>query len=249
MLPGIPGPAAILLVAASLLTASGPHRQDVARPADTPAAIQKPGTPELVTRFLSGTGEPLVGYCAIRRLEAKSDRMNMEGWLVVRTVLDPEKGFHYEVLEEGGSPRVRKRVLYAALDTELRTNKAGTWSRAAFTPDNYEFAVEPAAGPLETLKVTPRRKDPVLIDGRLFVSPQDADLKRVEGVLSKTPSFWTKHVGMVRQYGRIDGVRVPLVIESVALVRILGRSEFRMTFDYESINGRPVNGGVTTATW
>jgi hypothetical protein len=242
-----------LLVAAGLLLAAGLDPRVTAQTPERPVTGEEkaasPATPmpELVARFLAGTGEPLLGYRAVRRLEARSGKMNLEGWLVVRTVLDPERGFEYEVLEEGGSPRVRNRVLHAALEAEQRTNKAGTWYRAAFTPDNYEFAVEPGTGPHETLKVTPRRRDTVLIVGRLFVSPEDADLKRVEGVLSKTPSFWTRQVGMVRHYGRIDGVRVPLVIESLAMVKILGPSEFRMTFDYESINGRTVNGSRTTA--
>jgi hypothetical protein len=234
------------LAAAVTLVASAPIAPVKAQSSTGSPASPAPGAapadhPELVTRFLEGTGEPLLAYEAIRRLEAKSGKMNLEGWLVVRTELDPKTGFRYEVLDEGGSQRVRRRVLYAALDAELRTNQAGTWFRAAFTPDNYVFRVEPGGGRYETLRVTPRRKDPVLIDGLLFVTPGDADLKRVEGVLSKTPSFWAKQVGMVRQYGRVDGVRVPLVIESLAHVRILGPSEFRMTFEYESINGRQLN--------
>jgi hypothetical protein len=254
MVPHRAVPSTSLLVAASLIAALtlAPPRSAAQAPVTSDGTKEQPRSeeaiaPELVNRFLAGTGEPLVSYEAIRRLEAKSGKMNLDGWLLVRTVLDPETGFRYEVLDEGGSPRVRRRVLYAALDVELRTNQAGTGFRAAFTPDNYEFSVEPSSGPHSTLRLTPRRKDTVLINGRLFVSPVTADLERVEGVLSKTPSFWTRQVGMVRHYGRIDGVRVPLAIESLAHVRILGPSEFRMTFEYESINGRPVEGVRPTA--
>ena len=66
------------------------------------------------------------------------------------------------------------------------------------------------------------------------------------------PSFWTRRVEIVRRYERIAGVRVPVSIESVASVLIAGRSTFKMTYQYETINGQHVgdprpqqSGGVT----
>ena len=59
---------------------------------------------------------------------------------------------------------------------------------------------------------------------------------RVEGRLSKTPSFWTRRVEVVRHYQRIQGVRVPMLIESVASVLIAGRSTFKMMYQYASVN-------------
>ena len=45
---------------------------------------------------------------------------------------------------------------------------------------------------------------------------------------------------IVRRYERIGGVRVPVSIESVAHVLIAGRSTFKMTYEYETINGQHV---------
>jgi hypothetical protein len=45
---------------------------------------------------------------------------------------------------------------------------------------------------------------------------------------------------VVRRYQRINGVRVPVSIESVAQVLIAGRSTFQMTYEYETINGEHV---------
>ena len=61
-----------------------------------------------------------------------------------------------------------------------------------------------------------------------------------KGQLSKTPSFWTRRVEIVRWYQRIAGFRMPTALESVANVRIAGDSTFRMTYEYESINGQHV---------
>jgi hypothetical protein len=80
----------------------------------------------------------------------------------------------------------------------------------------------------------------LLVEGAIFVTPADGDLTRIEGKLSKAPSFWTRRVDVVRRYERMAGVRVPVSIESVAHVLIAGRSTFKMTYEYETINGHKV---------
>ena len=87
----------------------------------------------------------------------------------------------------------------------------------------------------------PLREETTLIDGALFVTDTDADLMRVEGRLAKNPSLWTRRVDIVRRYGRVGGVRVPLGVESIAQIRIAGRSEMTMTYHYEMVNGLVVD--------
>ena len=49
------------------------------------------------------------------------------------------------------------------------------------------------------------------------------------------------HLGeVIRRYQRINGIRVPVAIESVAQVLLAGRSTFKMTYEYETINGSRV---------
>ena len=86
----------------------------------------------------------------------------------------------------------------------------------------------------------PKRKDILLVEGAIFVQPGDVEMTRIEGKLSKTPSFWTRRVEVVRKYERKAGVRVPISIESVAHVLIAGRSTFKMTYEYQTINGQQV---------
>lgn len=66
---------------------------------------------------------------------------------------------------------------------------------------------------------------------------------RIEGALAKTPSFWTKTVQIVRHYERIGGIRLPVLMQSTAAVRIAGTSTFTTTYHYETVNGQPVGGG------
>jgi len=46
---------------------------------------------------------------------------------------------------------------------------------------------------------------------------------------------------IVRRYGRVEGVHVPLSIESTANLKIVGDSVFSMTYEYESVNGKAVS--------
>ena len=65
---------------------------------------------------------------------------------------------------------------------------AGTPDQAALTLDNYVFEAQGGqADGLESLTVTPRRKDVLLVEGNIFLNPADGELVRMEGRLSKSP--------------------------------------------------------------
>jgi hypothetical protein len=99
---------------------------------------------------------------------------------------------------------------------------------------------------LANVLLSPRRKEPVLVDGTMFLKPGDGNLVRLEGRLAKSPSFWVKNVDIVRKYERIAGVVVPVALESKAQVRLLsGAATLRMTYIYAEIDGRSVGLQVT----
>jgi hypothetical protein len=195
--------------------------------------------PPLVQRFLDRQEEALKSYRALRRLEAHNNRYKKHGWIEVWTTLDPATGFRYDIVAEGGSSYVRDRVLRKALEREAEAHARAETRTAAIVPANYAFAEpRPDADGTVAVSIEPVRKDPLLVRGRIYLTPEDADLVKIEGLLSKTPSFWTRRVEITRRYRRIDGVRVPVATDSVAEVRLAGRSTFTMTYEYATINGR-----------
>ena len=172
---------------------------------------------------------------------AQSDKLGGSAWIEAWTHVEPGKGFSYQIIGEGGSGFVRGKVLRPWLENEKKMWADGDPERASLSYDNYAF-VDRGMTPdgLAWLGVKSRRKDLLLIDGSIFVRPDDGDLVRIEGRLSKTPSFWTRRVEVVRHYQRINGVRMPVAIESVAQVLIAGRSTFQMTYEYATVNGEYV---------
>ncbi len=195
---------------------------------------------KVIERFLARESQGPTQYRALRRLDARNLHFGASAWMDVWTDADATGGFRYQVASEGGSSYIRRKVFLAALDGEQKMWREGEPQRAQLNLTNYLIQDEGVADGLASLAITPRRKDVLLIDGWVFVKQDDGDLVRIEGRLSKVPSLWTRRVEIVRRYGRIDGVHVPMEIESVAQVLIAGRSTFRMTYEYESINGQRV---------
>jgi hypothetical protein len=206
-----------------------------------PAALPTESSNISASRVLSRHDEPLESFRCFRRMHAWADRLGQEGWLDAWTEL---KGgaFRYTVVQERGSDTVRSKVLHAILEREADAVNAGEVARGDLTPENYDFGT---AGVSEDgsryVSLRPKRKDVMLVDGRMVLSPDGSDLVRVEGRLSKNPSFWTTLVNVVRHYGRLGGVRVPTAVESTAKVRFAGTAQLEIFYEYETVNGRPVS--------
>jgi hypothetical protein len=208
--------------------------------ASVPAVGEETGSSG-TTPALAIQDEPLTQYRAFRRMHAKSERFNQEGWLDAWTEFD-RRGFRYQIVSERGSDYVRNKVLKAVLKREQELLAEGRGDRAALTEDNYVFSAA-SAGPdgLRYVSLKPKRKEVMLVDGRMVLSADGTDLLRVEGRLAKNPSFWTSLVNVIRHFAKVDGVRVPISTQSVAKVKFAGQSRLDVEYEYESINGRTVS--------
>ena len=193
---------------------------------------------DAIQKFLAKAMVPH-SYRATRRLEAAGS--GQRGWLDARTDFTPASGLDYEVTAEGGSGYIRSRVLRKLLEEERRLIARGDSSRAAISRANYQFTDGGAdENGLARVMLQPLRKERPLIDGRMFLKPDDGDLVRVEGRLAKNPALWVSRVDIVRSYRRINGALVPVLLESTAQLRLLGRSTLRMTYRYSHIDQQPI---------
>ena len=228
---------AVVLVALTALTTFA-----AAESASVPATFEP-----VLDRFLSRADEPLVTYRGTRRLEGRNERFNVSGWMEIAVELT-EEGFHYKVTREGGSDLIRGRVFRSMLENEEEIFANGDATRSSFTNINYELTAAAAGEPgLVKLFARPKRRDVTLIDGAVYVTDTDADLVRVEGQLAKNPSFWARRVQVLKQYARVNGLRVPVRVESTAQIRFAGTSTMTMTYDYQMINGVSIPPSHTVA--
>ena len=199
------------------------------------------GSAELVERFLAAGAPQLTAYRARRMLTASTRGGRMTGSIEAWTALDANGKFHYEITNGQGSDLIRRRVLVAALEEERRARDEHD-TGGDLTRENYVFHVdEDRNGDFLRIRLEPRRKSSMLVEGLAFVKHDDLDMVRIEGELSKGPSFWTRRVEITRHYARVSGVRVPIEVHSEADVRMVGVSTFSMFYEYVTVNGRPVD--------
>ncbi|RPI57546.1 MAG: hypothetical protein EHM55_01460 [Acidobacteria bacterium] len=195
-----------------------------------------------VERFLGGLEKPPVAYQARRRMDAASIKLNESAWMEALTEYHPNAGFSYSILAQGGSERIRKRVLNKVLEAERENSSGGEWRRGNLSRSNYIFEFDGRAGAgMLKMRLTPRRRDSRLVSGAAILTATSGDLVRVEGRLSKSPSFWVRWVNVSSTYSPVGGTLMPVAIESTADVRIAGMSTFSMTYDYHMVDGQAIN--------
>lgn len=210
--------------------------------APEPAMSASPSENTAVERFLADVEKPPVAYHARRRLEASSAKLNESAWMEAVTQYDPNAGLVYSISAQGGSERIQRRVLKAVLDAEREASMRHEWRKANLSRENYEFNFSGQAGDgMLKMQLMPRRRDPRLVLGSALLTAQSGNLVRVEGRLSKSPSFWVRSVHVSRSYSPIGGMMMPVAVESTADVRIAGTSVFSMTYEYQMVDGQAVN--------
>ena len=157
------------------------------------------------------------------------------------TEYDPATGFRYRIMGEGGSDRIRNRVLKSVLETERQNSTQSERRKGAINRDNYEFNFESRTDDgMIKLQLNPRRRDSRLVNGAAWLSAQSGGLVRLKGRLSKSPSFWVKWVDITRSYRQIHGAMMPVAVESTADVRFAGVSTFSMRYEYAMVNGQTI---------
>ena len=210
--------------------------------APAPAVAASPSDAAALERFLTDIEKPPVAYEARRRLDASSAKLNESAWLEAITRFEPAAGFTYSIVAEGGSERIRRRVLKAVLETERKTSTGDQLRKGMLSHENYAFDFGGYAGDgMLKIQLTPRRRDSRLVFGSALLTAMSGDLVRIEGRLSKSPSFWVKWVKVSRSYSPIGGAMMAVAMESTADVRIAGMSTFSMTYDYQMVDGQAVN--------
>ncbi len=195
-----------------------------------PCSAQQAPAPE---RLSAAAGPP--AHAATRLLVARSVKLNKLAWLEAETIYEPGRGMRYRVLREGGDAGMRKRVLRKVLDSEVEMSTPAVAARSALTDANYTMNAD-APG---AVRLVPRRREPSLING-VATFDERGRLRRIEGRLSKSPSFWVRSVDVTRSYEPVGGLSLPVLVESVADVKFAGSCEFSMWIDYTVVNGQRV---------
>lgn len=205
----------------------------------------RPSIEATLARFNTPAPPP---YRAFRRLEGGLTGSSRQGWLEAWTEFAPGQGFSYDVVSEGGHEYVRNKVLRNLLNNERELLARGKPLRAPFVAANYHFEDGGLAeGGLRRVVLKASRKSDGIVNGSLLMDAEGRALVQLQGRLLKSPSFWVRDVDVTWKYVSLGGHDLPVEMISSARVRLLGRSNFKMTYQYVSLEGRPISGAKPTS--
>lgn len=188
-------------------------------------------------------------YRAYRRLEGGLVDSDKRGWLEAWTSFQPGRGFSYEIVREGGSDYVREKILRHMLESEQDLIAAGKRLHASLEEKNYDFEDGGITeSGLQRILLKPAKKTDGLVNGSVLLDPTTGFITRINGRLVKNPSFWLRDVDVTWRYASIGGHLVPIEMSSTGRVRMFGRSNFKMTYEYAMIGGQPTNSRALKAS-
>jgi hypothetical protein len=205
--------------------------------APPPAERADTGDPvgdEVFERYLLATQESraeMRGVTMRMTIDASLPSMEKHGVMTVERIVSPTGTITFEDAIFEGDDTIKKDVIARYLQAEAEASQKPT---VGLTPENYEFKYFGLYGSgdwqLHLFEVKPREDRSDVFRGWLWVEAKTALPVREQGRLAKNPSIWLRRVSFVRDYRILDGVAVPVAVESTVETRIAG--DARIMIEY-----------------
>ena len=155
----------------------------------------------------------IAGYTDLEhyRVYRSKDETHPDAEMVVKTTYRPESGKIYQVISQSGSSLLYKLLMHPLLEREKEINDPAKVSASLMNSSNYDMKLI-LGGPVQkegrdcwALTIEPRHKAANLFIGTLWVDAHDFTIVRIEGVTSKSPTFWASPAHVMRRYVKVDG--------------------------------------------
>jgi hypothetical protein len=121
----------------------------------------------------------------------------------------------------GGMP---EKAVRKALEKEAQLARSP--ELAAVTRENYEFQLVGReflnGADCHVLTIKPHKRSKDLLNGRIWVDAQTYRVRRVQGEVSKSPSFWVKSLDLILNFANVDGMWLKVSSEAMAHIRWAG---------------------------
>jgi hypothetical protein len=134
--------------------------------------------------------------------------------------------FKKYTIEETSGSGLGQILVRRMLASEVEVTK--DYVSTDLSADNYGFrylrAADLSGQRCYVLELLPRRIEKHLLHGNIWVDANTYLLRRFEGELARTPSWWVRDVNVTFLYGDVGGMWLQTSAEAAADVRILGRA-------------------------
>ncbi len=172
------------------------------------------------------------------KLAEYSDQMVVEAELpdtsqkgeyeLVRSYSARPRQLSFRTVKYSGDSFVKTNVITRFLQSEVDHVQKADPTESAINEKNYKIAykgTENLDGHLtHVYQLKPRHKSTNLFKGKIYVDAYTGSLRRAEGTVSKSPSFFIRKIEFVQDFEDINGFTVPVAMRSTTKARIIGRA-------------------------
>jgi hypothetical protein len=170
----------------------------------------------------------LTGYTVTEYYTIRNSRIGNPAEAIIETTYKRGQGKTYKVLSRSGPSLLRNRVLDRLLQEETQMSRGKMREQAIITSSNYDMKLvgkEPVTGIMcDVLELTPKRKSPYLLKGRLWVDPAKMMIVKIDGKPPTSASFFSGRPQVVREYKHLEGFALAHHSHAVSSSFIFGQS-------------------------
>lgn len=170
----------------------------------------------------------LAGYTVTEYYRIENSHFSKPAEATIETTYRRGLGKTYKVLSRTGPSLLRNRVLDGLLQEERDMSSGKMREQAIITSANYDMKLigkEPLGGTIcDVLQLTPKRKSPYLLKGRLWLDPAKMVIVKIEGKPPTSASFFSGRPQIVREYKEVKGLALAQHSQAVSSSFFFGRS-------------------------
>jgi hypothetical protein len=175
------------------------------------------------------------------RMEYRGVFGNKDAEMTVQMNFQAPATKSFRVVSQAGSKLIIERVFKKLLQTETEALDEENRRLTALTTENYEFMLveyeHHAEGDSYVLSVTPRNKNKLLYQGKIWVHAKDFAVTHIEAEPARSPSFWIKQTEIAHDYAKIGDFWLPARNRTVSQIRLGGHAILSIDYtDYRIIS-------------
>jgi len=195
-------------------------------------------TPEVaLNAYLTFAKRQLVdlgAYSDITTIEADLPDSKQHGKYELRRYFQAPRSLAFAALHFAGDGFVKTNIIARVLQSEVDHVQRGEGAQTAITAENYKFSYRGFDKTIDgrtsyIYQVKPRKKRQGLFKGQVLIDSSSGRLRRAEGEMVKSPSFFIKHIHFVQEYADCGPFSLPAHIHSEARTRLVGRAVVDMS--------------------
>ncbi len=196
----------------------------------------------------------LGAYSDLTVIEADLPTTAQHGRYELRRRFAAPKSLAFAAIRFAGDGFVKTNIIARLLQSEVDHVQKGEGASTAITAANYKFSFKGIDSigdrAVYAYQLKPRKKRNGLFKGRIFLDVFSGRLRRAEGVLVKSPSFFVKRVEFVQDYEDVAGFSLPARVHSVSKTRLFGRAVVDIShtgYEAKPLTDAPADGSSAPA--